>query len=98
MFDPKGRSLSYAENRTDGVISANLPLLGFDLYANGESKLMAESEFKLLSINFNDLSRTTMITAQVSPLREEGEQRHQLLLSHDVKAYWERSPAKVCCQ
>lgn len=59
---------------------------------------MAESEFKLLSINFNDLSRTTMITAQVSPLREEGEQRHQLLLSHDVKAYWERSPAKVCCQ
>ena len=65
-------------------------LSGFDLYANNDSKVMAEPEFNLLSCELYGLPATSIITAEFDPLRDEGEQLYKLLLSQGVEAYCER--------
>lgn len=90
MLDPIGSSQSYKENGSDYIITANMLLSGFDLYANNDSKVIAEPEFNLLSCDLSGLPATSIITAEFDPLRDEGEQLYKLLLSQGVEAYCER--------
>ncbi|SHE58754.1 alpha/beta hydrolase [Vibrio gazogenes] len=90
MLDPTGNSQSYRENGADYIITANMLLSGFDLYANSDSRVMAEPELNLLSCDFSGLPATAIITAEFDPLRDEGERLYKLLLSQGVEAYCER--------
>ncbi|BCN24490.1 alpha/beta hydrolase [Vibrio alfacsensis] len=90
MLDPKGCSQSYRENGSDYIITANMLLSGFDLYTNRESRITTEPELNLLSSDFSGLPKTTIITAEFDPLRDEGEQLYKLMLSHGVDVYCER--------
>ncbi|TOM52007.1 lipase [Vibrio parahaemolyticus] len=90
MLDPTGNSQSYRENGSDYIITANMLLSGFELYANCSSKEIAEPELNLLSGDFIGLPITTIITAEFDPLRDEGEHLYKLMLSQGVDAYCER--------
>ncbi|MER0399120.1 alpha/beta hydrolase [Vibrio vulnificus] len=90
MLDPTGNSQSYRENGSDYIITANMLLSGFELYANCSSKEIAEPELNLLSGDFSGLPITTIITAEFDPLRDEGELLYKLMLSQGVDAYCER--------
>ncbi|MFL0933988.1 alpha/beta hydrolase [Vibrio parahaemolyticus] len=90
MLDPTGNSQSYRENGSDYIITANMLLSGFELYANCSSKEIAEPELNLLSGDFSGLPITTIITAEFDPLRDEGEHLYKLMLSQGVDAYCER--------
>lgn len=90
MLDPTGNSQSYRENGSDYVITANMLLSGFELYANCSSKDITEPELNLLNSDFSGLPITTIITAEFDPLRDEGEYLYKLMLSQGVDAYCER--------
>ncbi|MDQ2166122.1 MULTISPECIES: alpha/beta hydrolase [Vibrio] len=90
MLDPTGNSQSYRENGSDYIITANMLLSGFELYANCSSKDITESELNLLNSDFSGLPITTIITAEFDPLRDEGEHLYKLMLSQGVDAYCER--------
>jgi len=90
MLEPTGNSQSYRENGSDYLITANMLLSGFDLYANSDSRVIIEPELNLLSSDFSGLPVTTIITAEFDPLRDEGEQLYKLMLSQGVEAYCER--------
>lgn len=90
MLDPTGNSQSYRENGSDYIITANMLLSGFELYANCSSKEIAEPELNLLSGDFSGLPITTIITAEFDPLRDEGEHLYKLMVSQGVDAYCER--------
>ncbi|MEZ9517812.1 alpha/beta hydrolase [Vibrio splendidus] len=90
MLDPTGNSQSYRENGSDYIITANMLLSGFELYANCSSKDITEPELNLLSGDFSGLPITTIITAEFDPLRDEGEHLYKLMLSQGVDAYCER--------
>ncbi|KWT98707.1 lipase [Vibrio toranzoniae] len=90
MLDPTGNSQSYRENGSDYVITANMLLSGFELYANCSSKDITEPELNLLNSDFSGLPITTIITAEFDPLRDEGEHLYKLMLSQGVDAYCER--------
>ncbi|EPT2927077.1 alpha/beta hydrolase [Vibrio vulnificus] len=90
MLDPTGNSQSYRENGSDYIITANMLLSGFELYANCRSKDITEPELNLLSGDFSGLPITTIITAEFDPLRDEGEHLYKLMLSQGVDAYCER--------
>ncbi|HCH3381078.1 TPA: alpha/beta hydrolase [Vibrio parahaemolyticus] len=90
MLDPTGNSQSYRENGSDYIITANMLLSGFELYANCSSREIAEPELNLLSGDFSGLPITTIITAEFDPLRDEGEHLYKLMLSQGVDAYCER--------
>lgn len=90
MLDPTGNSQSYRENGSDYIITANMLISGFELYANCSSKEIAEPELNLLSGDFSGLPITTIITAEFDPLRDEGELLYKLMLSQGVDAYCER--------
>ncbi|MDK2593574.1 alpha/beta hydrolase [Pseudoalteromonas obscura] len=95
MLDPKGSSDSYRENGADYIITANMLLSGFHLYANSEEELNDETELNLLGCNFSGLPSTTIITAEFDPLRDEGEKLHKLMRSHGVEAYCECYPGVI---
>ena len=90
MLDPTGNSKSYRENGSDYIITANMLLSGFELYANCSSKEIVEPELNLLNRDFSGLPITTIITAEFDPLRDEGEHLYKLMLSQGVEAYCER--------
>ncbi|CAH1533412.1 Lipase [Vibrio owensii] len=90
MLDPTGNSQSYRENGSDYVITANMLLSGFELYANCSSKDITEPELNLLNSDFSGLPITTIITAEFDPLRDEDEHLYKLMLSQGVDAYCER--------
>ncbi|MDN3612583.1 alpha/beta hydrolase [Vibrio ostreicida] len=90
MLDPTGNSQSYRENGSDYIITANMLLSGFELYANCSSKDITEPELNLLSGDFSGLPITTIITAEFDPLRDEGEELYKLMRSQGVDAYCER--------
>ncbi|ENI8058701.1 alpha/beta hydrolase [Vibrio vulnificus] len=90
MLDPTGNSQSYRVNGSDYIITANMLLSGFELYANCSSKDITEPELNLLSGDFSGLPITTIITAEFDPLRDEGEELYKLMLSQGVDAYCER--------
>ncbi|HCG5558740.1 TPA: alpha/beta hydrolase [Vibrio parahaemolyticus] len=90
MLDPTGNSQSYRENGSDYIITANMLLSGFELYANCSSKEIVEPELNLLNRDFSGLPITTIITAEFDPLRDEGEHLYKLMLSQGVEAYCER--------
>ncbi|MFM2610240.1 alpha/beta hydrolase [Vibrio chagasii] len=90
MLDPTGNSQSYRDNGSDYIITANMLLSGFELYANCSSKEIVEPELNLLNSDFSGLPITTIITAEFDPLRDEGEHLYKLMLSQGVEAYCER--------
>lgn len=91
MIDPKGKSESYQKNGTNYIITAQMLLSGFQLYAGDLERLSCESELNLLlRQDFQSLPSTLIITAEFDPLRDEGEQLYRLLLSQGVEAYCER--------
>lgn len=90
MLDPRGSSLSYREYGTDYVITAEMLLSGFKLYANNNLNVIEEPELSLLKQDFSGLPTTTIITAEFDPLRDEGEQLFASMLSQGVDAYCER--------
>ncbi|ESP93711.1 alpha/beta hydrolase [Pseudoalteromonas luteoviolacea] len=90
MLDPKGNSDSYRENGADYIITANMLLSGFYLYANSEEELNNEPELNLLDCDLSGLPSTTIITAEFDPLRDEGEKLYKLIRSYGVEAYCER--------
>ncbi|CAG9296480.1 alpha/beta hydrolase [Celerinatantimonas diazotrophica] len=90
MLDPLGKSDSYQQNGTDFIITAQMLLSGFQLYAGDAERLTNEPELNLLARHdFQGLPPTRLITAEFDPLRDEVAQLHQLLLSHGVEAYCE---------
>lgn len=91
MVDPLGASDSYQKNGTDFIITAQMLLSGFQLYAGESERLASEKELNLLARkDFQGLPPTFIITAEYDPLRDEGEQLYRLLLSQGVDAYCER--------
>ena len=93
MLDPFGKSVSYIENGTDYVITANMLLSGFSMYtANLDNHSISEnSELNpLVCADFKGLPPTYIITAEFDPLRDEGEQCYRQLLNAGVEAYCER--------
>lgn len=91
MVDPLGESESYQQNGTDFIITAQMLLSGFQLYASDSNQLVCEPELNLFAKNdFQGLPPTLIITAEFDPLRDEGERLYRLLLSQDVEAYCER--------
>lgn len=86
MLDPNGRSNSYVENGSDYIITANMLLSGFELYAGSESNLLHEPELNLLNASFHGLPTTTIITAEFDPLRDEGEQLYRSMAEQGVEA------------
>ena len=90
MLDPTGNSQSYRDNGSDYIITANMLLSGFELYANCCSKEIVETELNLLNSDLSGLPTTTIITAEFDPLRDEGEHLYKLMLSQGVEAYCER--------
>ena len=90
MLDPTGNSQSYRDNGSDYIITANMLLSGFELYANCCSKEIVEPELNLLNSDLSGLPTTTIITAEFDPLRDEGEHLYKLMLSQGVEAYCER--------
>lgn len=90
MLDPTGNTQSYRENGSDYIITANMLLSGFELYANCSSEDITEPELNLLSYDLSDLPTTTIITAEFDPLRDEGELLYKLMRSQGVDAYCER--------
>ena len=90
MLDPTGNSQSYRANGSDYIITANMLLSGFELYANCCSKEIVEPELNLLNSDLSGLPTTTIITAEFDPLRDEGEHLYKLMLSQGVEAYCER--------
>lgn len=91
MVDPLGESESYQKNGTDFIITAQMLLSGFQLYASDPKQLVCEPELNLLARkDFQGLPPTLIITAEFDPLRDEGEQLYRLLLSQGVEAYCER--------
>jgi acetyl esterase len=90
MLDPTGNTQSYRENGSDYIITANMLLSGFELYANCSSEDITEPELNLLSDDLSGLPTTTIITAEFDPLRDEGELLYKLMRSQGVDAYCER--------
>ncbi|MBD0786646.1 alpha/beta hydrolase [Vibrio sp. Y2-5] len=93
MLDPFGKSVSYIENGTDYVITADMLLSGFAMYtANMEKDSINQNpELNPLAFaDFNGLPPTYIITAEFDPLRDEGEQCYKQLLNAGVEAYCER--------
>ncbi|MCV2883920.1 alpha/beta hydrolase [Aestuariibacter sp. AA17] len=90
MLDPFGKSDSYSVYGTDYLITADMLLSGFALYAQGSENNSALSELDLLTSDFSDLPPTVIITAEFDPLRDEGERLHELLISHGVDAHCKR--------
>jgi acetyl esterase len=90
MLDPTGNSQSYRDNGSDYIITANMLLSGFELYANCSSIEIVEPELNLLNSDLSGLPTTTIISAEFDPLRDEGENLYKLLLSQGVEAYCER--------
>ncbi|KXF82307.1 alpha/beta hydrolase [Enterovibrio coralii] len=90
MLDPQGQSESYRENATDYIITANMLLSGFEMYAKDASTLKAAPELNVLSADLSGLPSTSIITAEFDPLRDEGEQLYKALLAQGVEAYCER--------
>ncbi|WP_338589986.1 alpha/beta hydrolase [Shewanella khirikhana] len=95
MLDPFGRSASYRENGTDYIITANMLLSGFRLYAGSEQQLASAAELNLLGADFCGLPATSIITAEFDPLRDEGEQLYRTLISHGVDASCEHYPGVI---
>ncbi|EJE8536125.1 alpha/beta hydrolase [Vibrio vulnificus] len=89
MLDPKGSTQSYRENGSDYMITADMLLSGFELYANCSCQEINEPELNLLNGDFSGLPTTTIITAEFDPLRDEGEQLYKLMLSQGVEVYRE---------
>lgn len=89
MLDPNGSSNSYAENGSDYIITANMLLSGFKLYASSQSNLLHEPELNLLKASFHGLPTTTIITAEFDPLRDEGEQLYRSMVAQGVEAQHE---------
>ncbi|MCK8077262.1 alpha/beta hydrolase [Vibrio sp. 1CM2L] len=89
MLDPNGRSNSYVENGSDYIITANMLLSGFELYAGSESNLLHEPELNLLNASFDGLPTTTIITAEFDPLRDEGERLYRSMAEQGVEARYE---------
>ncbi|MCG9630371.1 alpha/beta hydrolase [Vibrio sp. Isolate30] len=90
MLDPTGNTQSYRENGSDYIITANMLLSGFELYASCSSEDITEPELNLLSDDLSGLPTTTIITAEFDPLRDEGELLYKLMRSQGVDAYCER--------
>lgn len=91
MLDPLGASESYQQNGTDFIITAQMLLSGFQFYAGDMKRLTEEAELNLLSRDdFQGLPSTVLIIAEFDPLRDEGEQLYQLLLSSGVKVSCKR--------
>ena len=91
MLDPQGQSVSYQQNGTDYIITANMLLSGFTLYA-GEGNCAQEiDELNLLTgHDLTGLPETLIITAECDPLCDEGEALYRSLISSGVKANCER--------
>lgn len=93
MLDPFGKSMSYVENSTDYVITANMLLSGFSLYTANIEKSSIDQNSQLnplVCADFKGLPLTYIITAEFDPLRDEGEQCYKQLLDAGVEAYCER--------
>ncbi|WP_162046554.1 alpha/beta hydrolase [Vibrio taketomensis] len=90
MLDPLGNSASYLANGTDYLITAEMLLSGFRMYAGDTARLKQEPELNLLKADFNDLPRTTIITAEFDPLLDEGELLYKRMREQGVDAYCER--------
>ncbi|MEC6796850.1 alpha/beta hydrolase [Photobacterium sp. S4TG1] len=90
MLDPFGRSDSYCQNGIDFVVTGEMLLSGFRIYAGSSEILSNTAELNLLVSNFSGLPQTFIVTAEFDPLRDEGELLFKLLLSQGVEAYCER--------
>lgn len=93
MLDPFGTSMSYVENGTDYIITANMLLSGFSMYTGDMDKAAIAQNPELHPLacaDFKGLPPTHIITAEFDPLRDEGEQCYKQLLNAGVEAYCER--------
>lgn len=91
MLDPEGKSKSYCANGTDYIITANMLLSGFAMYMGDKHYDKTNAElYPLTQGDFRGLPSTVIITAEFDPLRDEGEQLYQALLSEGVDACCEQ--------
>ncbi|MFC0116583.1 alpha/beta hydrolase [Pseudoalteromonas xiamenensis] len=91
MLDPFGRSESYRQFGEDFVITAQMLLSGFSLYAGNGASQKTLAELNLVeAMDYSGLPATYIFTAEFDPLRDEGEALYRDLLRHGVDAYCER--------
>ncbi len=87
--DPNGSSNSYVENGSDYIITANMLLSGFELYAGVASPVYCMNRNQPANASFHGLPTTTIITAEFDPLRDEGEQLYRSIAAQGVEARYE---------
>ncbi|OHU88412.1 MULTISPECIES: alpha/beta hydrolase [Pseudoalteromonas] len=87
MLDPKGGSQSYKNFGSNYIITAKMLLSGFELYTNGDPKVIEEPELNLLRSDFSGLPSTTIVSAEFDPLRDEGEQLYKLMHSQGIDVH-----------
>ena len=88
MLDPFGCSESYQTFGDDYVITRQMLLSGFELYASGKLHL---PELNLLQRgDLAGLPVTHILTAECDPLRDEGEKLYALLTKQGVEAHCQR--------
>nr|WP_198138589.1 alpha/beta hydrolase [Moritella sp. PE36] len=91
MLDPQGKSDSYSQNGKDFIITGGMLLSGFEMYLEGSNVSNKHPEISLLLRNdFSGLPPTYIVTAELDPLRDEGEELYKKLLSSGVDAYCDR--------
>lgn len=88
MLDPFGLSASYQTYGDDYVITRQMLLSGFELYAG--QHLNSVDVNLLQRDDWAGLPPTHIITAECDPLRDEGEQLYGKLMAQGVDAYCQR--------
>jgi acetyl esterase len=90
MLDPYGNSKSMIDNGNDYVMTSDAFLSGYDIYLNSE-KEKEDIRINLLKRNdFKGLPETHIITGELDPLRDEGEDLYKKLRDCEVEAYCTR--------
>ncbi len=90
MVDPYGKFPSMKENGKDYIMTSDAFTTGYDMYLNN----VTEKENKRINLinrdDFEGLPETHIITAELDPLRDEGEALYSRLRKSGVDAYCTR--------